>query len=131
MRNLFKLSLLVVASGLLAACGSSPPAEVVVEVLPTVADLAPAEITTDPTAVEVVAPTLAPTETSAPAETATPVPTDTPVATVAPTSPAWRYANSGPAPQDFLSEPWINTDQPIHLADLEGKVVLVEFWTFG
>lgn len=26
---------------------------------------------------------------------------------------------------------WLNTDHPIRLADLKGKVVLLEFWTFG
>jgi hypothetical protein len=25
---------------------------------------------------------------------------------------------------------WINTDRPIALADLAGKIVLLEFWTF-
>lgn len=36
----------------------------------------------------------------------------------------------GPAP-DFTNEVWLNTDQPLNLASLQGKVVLVEFWTFG
>ena len=36
----------------------------------------------------------------------------------------------GPAP-DFDSGPWINTDLPLTLEALRGKVVLVEFWTFG
>ena len=26
---------------------------------------------------------------------------------------------------------WINTEKPITLADLKGKVVLIDFWTFG
>jgi thiol-disulfide isomerase/thioredoxin len=37
--------------------------------------------------------------------------------------------DSGPAP-DFRNDIWINSE-PLRLADLEGKVVLVEFWTFG
>jgi hypothetical protein len=36
----------------------------------------------------------------------------------------------GPAP-DFTNEVWINTDAPLTLATLQGKVVLVEFWTYG
>ncbi len=39
-------------------------------------------------------------------------------------------ADLGPAP-DFNSGPWINTDTPPTLESLRGKVVLVEFWTFG
>ncbi len=36
----------------------------------------------------------------------------------------------GPA-ADFNNTPWINTDVPLTLSVLRGKVVLVEFWTFG
>lgn len=36
----------------------------------------------------------------------------------------------GPA-ADFNSTPWLNTAQPLTLSGLRGKVVLVEFWTFG
>ena len=34
-----------------------------------------------------------------------------------------------PAPE-LLNKTWINSE-PLHLADLKGKVVMVEFWTFG
>jgi len=34
-----------------------------------------------------------------------------------------------PAP-DVAGGPWINS-QPLTLADLRGRVALVEFWTFG
>ena len=36
----------------------------------------------------------------------------------------------GPAPE-LSSEIWINSDQPLRLAQLRGKVVLLEMWTFG
>lgn len=36
----------------------------------------------------------------------------------------------GEAPE-VLNETWINTDGPLRLEDLEGQVVLIEFWTFG
>ena len=38
--------------------------------------------------------------------------------------------NLGPAPE-LVNETWLNTDQPLRLADLAGKVVLLEMWTFG
>jgi thiol-disulfide isomerase/thioredoxin len=31
---------------------------------------------------------------------------------------------------ELNNETWLNTDQPLHLADLRGKVVGVEMWTF-
>ena len=36
----------------------------------------------------------------------------------------------GPAPE-FVNAVWLNTDQPLRLADLRGKVVAVDMWTFG
>jgi thiol-disulfide isomerase/thioredoxin len=38
--------------------------------------------------------------------------------------------NMGPAPE-LHNEVWLNTDAPLRLADLRGKVVLLEMWTFG
>ena len=32
---------------------------------------------------------------------------------------------------DFESNTWINVDAPLHIAELNGKVVLLEMWTFG
>jgi len=34
------------------------------------------------------------------------------------------------APEFPIGLEWINTEQPIQLADLRGKIVLLEFWTF-
>lgn len=31
---------------------------------------------------------------------------------------------------ELLNETWLNT-KPLHLTDLKGKVVMVEFWTYG
>lgn len=36
----------------------------------------------------------------------------------------------GPAPE-LTNEVWLNTDTPLRIADLRGKVVLLEMWTFG
>ena len=36
----------------------------------------------------------------------------------------------GPAPE-LKNITWLNVDAPLHLADLHGKVVIVEMWTFG
>lgn len=44
--------------------------------------------------------------------------------------PAAPAVNYGPAPE-ITNEEWLNTDAPIRIADQRGKVVLVEFWTFG
>ncbi|HVM70146.1 MAG TPA: redoxin domain-containing protein [Anaerolineales bacterium] len=44
-----------------------------------------------------------------------------------PTQPALR--DLGPAPE-LTNTIWINTDTPLRLANLRGKVVLLEMWTF-
>jgi len=36
----------------------------------------------------------------------------------------------GPAPE-LENEIWLNSDQPLRLANLGGKVVLLDMWTFG
>jgi thiol-disulfide isomerase/thioredoxin len=36
----------------------------------------------------------------------------------------------GPAPE-LTNETWLNVDSPLRLADLRGKVVALEMWTFG
>ena len=44
--------------------------------------------------------------------------------------PSISLPNLGPAPE-WTNEVWLNTDQPLLLADLKGKVILLEMWTFG
>lgn len=36
----------------------------------------------------------------------------------------------GKAAPEFTNQTWINSE-PLRLADLRGKVVLIEFWTYG
>ena len=47
---------------------------------------------------------------------------------------AWPRAGSaltsGTAAPDIAGENWINS-QPLTIASLKGRVVLVEFWTYG
>jgi len=38
--------------------------------------------------------------------------------------------NLGAAPE-LTNTVWLNTDQPLRLANLRGKVVLIDMWTFG
>jgi len=40
------------------------------------------------------------------------------------------YPDLGQAP-DLTNTVWINSDGPLRLADLRGKVVLLDMWTFG
>jgi hypothetical protein len=36
----------------------------------------------------------------------------------------------GPAPE-LTNEVWLNVEAPLRLADLRGKVVAIDMWTFG
>lgn len=39
-------------------------------------------------------------------------------------------ADRGPA-AEFENQVWLNVEQPLRLQELRGKVVLLDFWTFG
>jgi hypothetical protein len=55
-------------------------------------------------------------------ETALPLPTEAPFRA--------SLDDLGAAPE-LKNEIWLNTETPLRLADLQGKVVLVDMWTFG
>ena len=45
-------------------------------------------------------------------------------------APALKLDDLGPAPE-LTNTTWLNTDEPLRLANLLEKVVLLEMWTFG
>ncbi len=47
-----------------------------------------------------------------------------------PISSASSLPDLGPAPE-LTNETWLNVDAPLRLADLRGKVVAIDMWTFG
>jgi hypothetical protein len=44
--------------------------------------------------------------------------------------PEEALKNYGAAPE-LTNEVWLNVDEPLRLANLRGKVVLLDMWTFG
>ncbi len=61
---------------------------------------------------------------------ATVVGNETSVVETTATSPQINLPDLGIAPE-ITNDIWINSDAPITLASQQGKVVLLEFWTFG
>ncbi len=47
------------------------------------------------------------------------------------TAPASSFAGTDPAPEFPVGLDWLNTDRPLALSQLAGKVVLLDFWTYG
>ena len=52
------------------------------------------------------------------------------VAAPRPTEPAGRLVAVGQPAPEITGGPWINSE-PLSLTGLRGRVVLVEFWTYG
>ena len=50
--------------------------------------------------------------------------------TSVPANPSRTLPDMGSAPE-LANETWLNVNAPLRLADLRGKVVLLEMWTFG
>jgi hypothetical protein len=41
-----------------------------------------------------------------------------------------QYRGKVNAPEFLVELDWLNTTEPLRMADLRGKIVLLEFWTF-
>lgn len=131
-------TLLLAGALAVAGCAAEPRADVREVPAPTLADTAattaslPASTDTSsltaepPSAIPSTAAAI-PTEIS-PATAA--LTGELPPATAAPSPAAATLADFGPAPE-LSNDTWLNANAPIRLADLRGKVVLIEFWTYG
>ena len=52
------------------------------------------------------------------------------VLALAPAAPGQRGMRAGQVAPDITGGPWINSE-PLTMAGLRGRVVFVEFWTYG
>jgi len=57
--------------------------------------------------------------------------TTAPTTTQAAPTTTQSFAGSSPAPEFPSGHDWLNTPGPLTLGDLRGKVVLLDFWTYG
>lgn len=125
MRNLSRYLAFALAFLVFGACSSDPaPATSVPGTSPSI--VSPTPTAPPQSSLPVASPTSTP-EPPLPVASLTPtlqpsLPSASPIATSPP--------DLGLAP-DFANDVWINTDEPLTLDKLRGKVVLVEFWTFG
>jgi hypothetical protein len=143
MPNLRRSQLIILpAAAILVACAQPavPPASPGISVTGSLApQAAPTSKPTDPPASE-PGPTASVGATPSPAATGLTAPTEKP--RELPTAPAAadgltgdqrallaKHAPQGAAPE-LQNKVWLNSE-PLRLADLRGKVVLLDMWTFG
>gem|GEM_PF-1828625 len=135
MRVLFSSGAILIVAILLTACNGATSARQIPPTAPKSTTILP----TSPPPTDTTRPP-APTTTtaSASAPTATLAPTPSPTDTTAPTAPALssaqkallaRYPAKGAAPA-VENDVWLNSP-PLAWESLAGKVVIVEFWTYG
>jgi thiol-disulfide isomerase/thioredoxin/sugar lactone lactonase YvrE len=108
----FVVLMLLVAA--LAACNQTEITATATAV-PPLATAAPAEPDT--------------TENSTAVLAATAVPEEAPV--TEPTPNTRPYAGTVPAPDFPPGLDWLNVERPLTMTDLRGKIVLLDFWTYG
>ena len=121
-----KRLLILLLGAALVGCSLSAAEETTIRIdpaTPTVATavnvVAQIASSTPPPTVTELPPTVAPTQTPPPSPTTAPTEDRNMSA----------YPDLGPAPE-LVNTVWLNTDQPLRIADLRGRVVLLEFWTF-
>jgi DNA-binding beta-propeller fold protein YncE len=74
---------------------------------------------------------VSPTTTAPAAATAQDTPGANPEPSVTTTAPPASFAGESAAPEFPGGLDWLNTAAPLRLQDLRGKVVLLDFWTYG